>query len=162
MVHEKVYNDEENEKNEKIYEEYIGCKDPTGLDEAINEMIEVNKSYIKRVLKNLKNNFKEKCSDSLLCENFFPTLRTDDLLLLHEDLDKEFEAMKVSHIKIGSIFENFQDKFLIYCSINSKLKTVQEFLADQMANNINTRECVSELEKSASKSFETKDNRQNT
>ena len=96
----------------------------------------------------------------MLCENFFPNLKTQELLLLHEDLDKEFETMNVSQIKIGSIFENFRDKFLIYCTVSSKLKTMQEFLADQMANNIDIKNSISGLEKSAAKSFAAKDDRQ--
>ena len=122
-------------------------------------MAEVNKSSIKRVLQNLKTNFVEKNTNSLLRNNFFPSLKIDELLLLHEDIDKEFEAMKISYIKVGSIFETFQDRFLIYCSVSSKLKTMQEFLADQMANNIEIRESISELEKSASKSIVAKDDR---
>eukprot|EP00092_Neocalanus_flemingeri_P013360 GFUD01014404.1.p1 GENE.GFUD01014404.1~~GFUD01014404.1.p1 ORF type:complete len:1194 (+),score=272.25 GFUD01014404.1:67-3648(+) len=157
VVYEKLYNDDE--KMDQIYGEYIGCKDPTDLDEAMNEMTQVNQSFIKRVLKNLKTNFVEKNTNTLLCENFFPSLKINNLLLLHEDLDKEFETMNVSYINIGSIFENFRDKFLIYCSVSSKLKTMQEFLADQMANNIDIRESISGLEKSAGKSIVGKDDR---
>ena len=116
-------------------------------------MAEVNKSFIKRVLQNLKINFVEKNTNSLLRNNFFPSLKIDELLLLHEDIDKEFEAMKISYIKVGSIFENFQDRFLIYCSVSSKLKTMQEFPADQMANNVEIRESISELEKSSAKNM---------
>ena len=158
VVYEKLYNDED-EKKEQIYVEYIKCKDPTDLFEAINEFAEVNKSFIKRVLQNLKTNFVEKNTNSLLHKNFFPELRINELLLLHEDIDKEFEKMKISYIQVGSIFEMFRDRFLIYCAVSSKLKTMQEFLADQMANNINIRETISKLEKSAAKSMLVKDDR---
>ena len=158
VVYEKLYNDED-EKKEQIYVEYIKCKDPTDLFEAINEFAEVNKSFIKRVLQNLKTNFVEKNTNSLLHKNFFPELRINELLLLHEDIDKEFEKMKISYIQVGSIFEMFRDRFLIYCAVSSKLKTMQEFLADQMANNINIRETISELEISAAKSMLVKDDR---
>ena len=67
--------------------------------------------------------------------------------------------MKISYVKVGSIFEKFRDRFLIYCSVSSKLETMQQFLADQMANNIDIQESISELEKSATKSMVAKDDR---
>ena len=67
--------------------------------------------------------------------------------------------MKISYIKVGSIFEKFRDRFLIYCSVSSKLETMQQFLADQMAKNIDIQESISELEKSATKSMVAKDDR---
>ena len=147
----------EDEKIEQTYVEYITCKDPTDLFEAINEITEVNKNFIKRVLQNLKNNFIEKNTNLLLRKQFFPELKIDDLLHLHEDIAKEFDTMKLSYIKIGSIFEMFQVRFLIYCSVCSKLNKMQDFLADQMANNINIREAISELEKGAAKNILVKD-----
>ena len=105
VVYEKLYSD--NETFDQIYVEYINCKDPTDLYEAINEMAEVNKSFIKRVLQNLKTNFVEKNTNSLLNKNFFPSLKIDELLLLHDDIDKEFEAMKISYIKVRSRTNKF-------------------------------------------------------
>ena len=122
VVYDKLHS--EDKKIEQIYEEYIMCKAPTDLFEAINEITENNKSFIKRVLQNLKNNFVEKNTNLLLRTNFFPELKIDDLLHLHEDIAKEFDTMKLSYVEIGSIFEEFQARFLIYCSVCSKLSSM--------------------------------------
>ena len=60
VVCEKLYGDNETFDHNCV--KYINCKDPTDLHDAINKMAEVNQSFIKRVLQNLKN--------KLYCEKY--------------------------------------------------------------------------------------------
>ena len=156
-VYDQLYDD--NERIDQLYVKYIKCKDATDLYEAINELSKVNKSYLNRVLKNLKNNFVDKNTNLLLERHFFPSLRIEELITLHQDIDVEFEHMKVSFVRVGTIFENFRDRFLIYCCVCAKMKTLQEFLADQIANNIDIRTNIADLEKAAVKRALIKDAR---
>ena len=54
------------------------------------------------------------------------------------------------------MFEKYRDRFLVYGCVCSVMVSLQEFLADQMANNQNIRLNVLELEKQAKVAAATK------
>ena len=130
---------DEKEYNDEFYKDYIkDYKDMTvtHLQDAISEMIQNNKNFIHKVLQNLLMNFSEKLPKSnLLAIQVFPELNLPELLSLHQDLAREFEFVQVSNIEIGSVFERFQDRYLIMCPVIARITLIKEFLADQMANN---------------------------
>ena len=81
-------------------------------------------------------NFSEKLpKNNLLAIQVFPVLNLPELLDLHKDLAKEFDLVSVSNIEIGSVFEGYQDRYLIMCPVIARITLIKEFLADQMANN---------------------------
>ena len=103
-------------------------------------MIGNNQIFIEKVLSNLMFNYEKKIpKNNVLALHLFPELRLQELLDLHEDLGRELEKVKVSYIEIGSVFKNFQDRYLVFCLVTSKVDLMREFLADQMANNEDIR-----------------------
>ena len=72
----------------------------TDLDEAFKELRKVQQHYIGGVLKNLKVNFIEKNKCEFIGQHFFPNLKIDELLTLHEDIDRDLEILTVSHVKV--------------------------------------------------------------
>ena len=125
----------------KFYKDYINTDiTVTRLQDAISEMIQNNENFIYKVLQNLLINFSGKLpKNNLLALQVFPELNITELLDLHKDLAKELEIVSVSNIEIGSVFEKFQDRYLIMCPVIAKITLIKEFLADQMANNPNSR-----------------------
>ena len=125
--------------NVKFYQDFItDYKDMTvtHLQDAISEMIQNNINFICKVLQNLLINFSEKLpKNNLLAIQVFPVLNLPELLDLHKDLAKEFDLVSVSNIEIGSVFEGYQDRYLIMCPVIARITLIKEFLADQMANN---------------------------
>ena len=103
-------------------------------------MITNNQIFTEKVLSNLLFNYEKKIpKNNVLALHLFPELRLQELLDLHEDLGREIEKVKVSYIEIGSVFTNFQDRYLVFCLVTSKTELMREFLADQMANNEDIR-----------------------
>ena len=133
---EEIFKDDK-EKNVKFYNNYNYTDiTVTRLQDAISEMIHNNRNFICKVLQNLLINFSDKLSkNNLLAIQVFPELNIPELLDLHKDLAKEFEIVYVSNIEIGSVFERFQERYLIMCPVISRITLIKEFLADQMANN---------------------------
>ena len=134
---------DEKEYNDEFYKDYIkDYKDMTvtHLQDAISEMIQNNITFICKVLQNLMLNFSEKLpKNNMLAIQVFPELNLPELLNLHKDLEREFAIVSVSNIEIGSVFERFQDRYLIMCPVVARVTLIKEFLADQMANNSRIR-----------------------
>ena len=111
-----------------------------------------NNAYCENILENLLNNYqKEIPPTNILARVFFPQLRLQELLDLHKDLGRELEKVKVSYIEIGSVFEKFQDRFLVNCLVLSKMDNMKQFLADQRAENEDIRELVEKLQYEAAR-----------
>ena len=103
-------------------------------------MITNNQIFSEKILANLLYNYERKIpKNNVLALHLFPELRLQELLDLHEDFGREMEKVKVSYIEIGSVFKNFQDRYLVFCLVTSKTDLMREFLADQMANNEDIR-----------------------
>ena len=112
----------------------------SNLKEAIKEMITNNQSFTEKILINLLYNYEKKIpKNNVLASHLFPELRLQELLDLHEDFGREMEKIKVSYIEIGPLFKDFQDRFLVFCLVTSKIDLMRQFLADQMANNKDIR-----------------------
>ena len=123
-------------QDNNIYYDLIQDEEVSSLKEAIKEMMTNNQIFIEKVLSNLLFNYEKKIpKNNVLALHLFPELRLQELLDLHEDLGRELEKVKVSYIEIGSVFKNFQDRYLVFCLVTSKTDLMREFLADQMANN---------------------------
>ena len=54
-----------------------------------------------------------------------------------------------SHIDIGNTFEALKDEFLLYCEVMLPLNESIEFLADQMTQCVETRDCINSLQETA-------------
>ena len=117
------------EEEEDDYEE---PPEVLNVEEAVDELRRIHKSYLNRVLISLRDNFQERNEDPLLETNFFPLLRLEDLISLHKDLDTELEILEICHDEIGRVFERFRDRFLVYCQVNEKAQPLLQFLANQM------------------------------
>ena len=133
--------DEDDTKYEKE-EDYIDLMNEReslkarDLREAINELINHNLEFIEDVLENLLNNFQKKLPvGNILSQKLFPHLKIKKILAIHKDLARDLEILPVSYIEIGNIFANFQDRYLVFCSVTALNDLMREFLADQMANN---------------------------
>lgn len=66
-------------------------------------------------------------------------MKLSELIELHKDFESELEIVKVSYEEIGSVFEKFRDRFLLYCDVVSKIQLMMRFLADQKENNPDVR-----------------------
>lgn len=66
-------------------------------------------------------------------------MKLSELIELHKDFESELEIVKVSYEEIGSVFEKFRDRFLLYCAVVSKIQLMMRFLADQKENNPDVR-----------------------
>ena len=66
-------------------------------------------------------------------------MKLSELIELHKDFESELEIVKVSYEEIGSVFEKFRDRFLLYCYVVSKIQLMMRFLADQKENNPDVR-----------------------
>ena len=88
-----------------------------------------------------------KCDDELLNKQFFPNLQCDQLLDLHESLEKEFhEVLKFSYEEVYKIFLKNLKKFLIYCTAISKYDITKEFLEDKIVYYDDIRTLVGKLD----------------
>ena len=122
-------------QDSNLYSNLIQDEEASNLKEAIREMITNNQVFKEKILVNLMNNYEKKIPRNNVLARLFPELRLQELLRLHEDFGREMENVKVSYIEIGSVFKNFQDRYLVFCLVTSKIELMREFLADQMANN---------------------------
>ena len=66
-------------------------------------------------------------------------MKLSELIELHKDFESELEIVKVSYEEIGSVFEKFRERFLLYCDVVSKIQLMMRFLADQKENNPDVR-----------------------
>ena len=113
----------------------------------MKELISNNQLFTEKVLENLLNNYeKETPKNSILAKLLFPQLRLKELVDLHKDLGRELEKVLVSYIEIGSVFARFQERFLIYCLVTSKIAQIREFLADYRENDEDINQLVKTLE----------------
>ena len=51
-----------------------------------------------------------------------------ELLKIHNELQDEFQILKVSHEEIGNIFEKFSERFLVYCNIGASYLEINNLL----------------------------------
>ena len=102
------------------------------VEEAVDELRQRHSSYLHRVLISLRDNFQEQNEDPLLEANFFPHLRINELISLHTDLDTELQILEVCHDEVGRVFEQFRDRFLVYCQVLEKVNPLLQFLVNQM------------------------------
>ena len=94
----------------------------------------------------LKKYFIDRTSIKLLRESLVCGLRIEELVALHQELENQFEEMQFNHSLIGSIFENYAAKLLIYCRVFAKLKIIMKLIEDQIAYNPEFRQEVEDLE----------------
>ena len=109
------------------------------VEEAVDELRRIHKSYLNRVLISLRDNFQEHNEDPLLEANFFPHLRLEDLISLHKDLDTELEILEICHDEVGGVFERFRDRFLVYCQVSEKSHQLLQFLVNQLETSAEIR-----------------------
>ena len=152
-----IYDEQPENTNEAefygaVYNETEERKEGSELDQAIDEMINFNETFITKVLEHIKTNFEAKAVSQLLRREFFPVFRTDELLKLHLKLRHHFQKVQYSYVEIGQVFDDLKDDFLVYCEILAKMKTVMEFFADQMTENEEVSSCIKRLQREASKS----------
>ena len=124
------------EEEEDDYEE---PPEVLNVEEAVDELRRIHKSYLNRVLISLRDNFQERNEDPLLEANFFPLLRLEDLISLHKDLDTELEILEICHDEIGRVFERFRDRFLVYCQVSEKSHQLLQFLVNQLETSAEIR-----------------------
>ena len=124
------------EEEEDDYEE---PPEVLNVEEAVDELRRIHKSYLNRVLISLRDNFQERNEDPLLETNFFPLLRLEDLISLHKDLDTELEILEICHDEIGRVFERFRDRFLVYCQVSEKSHQLLQFLVNQLETSAEIR-----------------------
>ena len=150
--------DEEPESNYEgelyggIYDTTQDRKEGTDLDQAINEMINFNETFITKVLEHIRTNFESKAVPPLLRREFFPVFKTEELLNLHLKLRHRFQKVQYSYVEIGEVFDDLKDDFLVYCEILARMKTLMEFFADQMTENQEVSSCIKKLQREASQS----------
>ena len=106
----------------------------TDLKRATNELITHNKYFIEQILENLLKNFYEKMPANILTRKLFPLMKIHQLLDLHRDLARELEVVRVSYVEIGRVFDSFQDRYLVFCSVTAKANLMRQFLVDQMVS----------------------------
>ena len=133
-----AYSDENDLDNK--YNEYLSSDTkPTTLAKTIDEVVKTNKKYLDDVLIKLKNDFEDKNQDVLLQENLFPNVFLDDLIELHQELDKEFQILTVRFAEFYNIFYRLRKKMLIYCYFMEQMEKVVRFVADLEAYHPNTK-----------------------
>ena len=135
---------EEEEEEETLYDyttnidddeeedQYMEHPEVLNVEEAVDELRQRHSSYLHRVLISLRDNFQEQNEDPLLEANFFPHLRINELISLHTDLDTELQILEVCHDEVGRVFEQFRDRFLVYCQVLEKVNPLLQFLVNQM------------------------------
>ena len=137
----------ENEHYYNLYRQQIQeTPRPISLDKAFAELIELNNSYITKVLEVIKYKFQDKTTSPLLQKQFFHVLQLDKLINLHTKLRHKLEKMEYSYIEIGDTFDELKNDFIVYCDVVAKIQVAIEFLADQMTDNEETKTAINALE----------------
>ena len=71
---------------------------------------------------------------------FYPALKINVLIDLHNDLSRDFEILEHNFIKIGDIFQKYEKRFYEYCHIVAKVDELRNFLEEKSSFNLSIRD----------------------